>query len=146
MSKFVCDYTDQYGDKRTIHKTRHGLAKKRPRSTPIIAMSNACAILLGRNIKNARQRTGMTMKQLGDSAGFIDVQVKNRIWSIENPTDGRGGIRLGSLYAIACALNVHPADLLPTTDEVLALAGVKIARPAPTFLMKEDDDGKTRTD
>lgn len=130
------EFVDRYGDTRKIHRTRHGLKLKREGSTPAIALTTACGDLLGKNIKQARIAAGFTLAQLCFRAGLKGIP-KNRMWEIENNTR-RQAVQLGTLYAIAGALNVSPCDLMPRIEDVFALAGVVKKIHGPYYVMMDE--------
>lgn len=127
----VATFTTPTGDVRVIHKTRRGLSVKRERSTNVLALTNAAAPLIGKRIREARLRAGLSLEEVGRRAGFRNANLKNYVWALENPlASDRGAFRFGTLYALSFALGVSPHDLLPSTSEVLAAAGaVTIGAP-----------------
>lgn len=135
--KVVCDYTDKFGDNRRIHRDARGrLAVARDRSTVINSLSNIAAQRLGARIRELRIARGLTMEELAVRAGFTDAMPKARMWSIENAKDGRGGVRLGTLYALASVLGVEAWDLLPANADVLVNAGVVTTKQAPRLAVR----------
>ncbi len=122
----VATFEDKYGETRTIHRGKNGLAIKQEVTTPSLAFNQPVAELIGKRIKKARIARGMTLVELAVRCGMRSGHPKNRIWGIENATRGEG-IRLGTLYAIAIALDVEACELLPTNEEVMGLdLGVEI--------------------
>ena len=129
----VVDFTDKYGDKRTIHKTRHGLKLKRQRQTNALILNPIIGQLMGQRIRKARLSRGMTMAELCHRAGISSATPKSRIYEIE-VGQRREAIRFGTLFAIAIALDVTPASLMPSVREVLAaLGGGEIASTPETL-------------
>lgn len=120
----VAEYKDKFGDKRRIHQTRHGLKVKREKSTVVLTLNPVVAKLTGQKIKKMREESGLTLAELCLSAGLSSATPKSRMWEIENNVRGEG-LRFGTLFAIAIALQVEASDLLPTTKEVLAEADIK---------------------
>jgi hypothetical protein len=59
--------------------------------------------------------------------GMVNGHPKNRMYEIE-AGQRRQGVRLGTLYAIAAALNVEATSFLPPVSDVLAKADVKNAQ------------------
>ena len=93
-----------------------------PPSRIIAELGDSLACFIGMSIKKEREAKGMTLKELAIKAGLSNQNPKQRMWEIEN--DMRGwGIRIGTLYAIAIALNVEPAFLLPTLEDIKAIFG-----------------------
>lgn len=120
----ITTFVDKYGDTRTIHRPRgSSLRVCNDSDTPVLLMNRAAAYLLGKKVRARRLTLGLTQKQLCELAGFVDVNPKQRIYGIETAKRG-GGVRLGTLFALAHALRCEPQDILPTTDEVLSAAGV----------------------
>jgi DNA-binding XRE family transcriptional regulator len=117
-------FTDKYGRERTIHKKADGgLAVKRLRQTPALALNQVAGRLVGNRIREARCAAGLTMEELCVKAGLSSATPKQRMWEIEKGTR-KEGVRLGTLYAIAAALGIEAQTLLPTTEELLQAAGV----------------------
>jgi|HubBroStandDraft_1064217.scaffolds.fasta_scaffold09816_5 hypothetical protein len=122
----VVKFTDQYGDQRIIHRLKdRRLSVKRQGNTPAHALNRAAAVLLGSRIKQCRIAAGLTMEELCVRAGLAAApgQGKMRIYEIEN-AKRREGVRIGTLFALAIALNVPISDLLPSSEEVAAAADV----------------------
>jgi DNA-binding XRE family transcriptional regulator len=120
----VVEFTDQFGNPRKIHRANGSrLQLARERVTPILALTAAVGKLAGQRVKAARQARGMTLQELAERSGLAPA-TKHRMYEIENAMSG--GMRLGTLYAIATALAVPISSLLPTETEVLAEAGVEL--------------------
>lgn len=123
--KFYAEALDEMGEVRVIHRTTGGkLAVKREGNTAVHALNRASSILIAANIKKARLASGMRLEELGTKAGLVGNPMKVRMWEIENCTRDQG-VRMGTLYALAIALGIHPSELLPCPAEVAALSGVK---------------------
>lgn len=131
-TEVVAEYVDKYGDTRVIHKGRHGLRKKRTRSTPAMALNNVIGELIGEKIRDARIARGMSMEELCVRSGLSTATPKSRMWEIEKGVRP-GSIKLGTLYAIALALDMDPAELLPSMDEVSECAGVDFCEAPRTL-------------
>lgn len=108
-------FQNQYGENEELRRTRWGWRMKRQTTTPAIEMNRVIAKLMGQKIREMREDRGLTMKQLGISAGMTG-NPKQRVWAIENATRGEG-IRLGTLFAIAMVLDCEVSDLLPSVEE-----------------------------
>lgn len=111
----VAKYTDKYGDERIIHQAKNGLQRFRGNTTTSAGLTVIVGALIGEKIRARRQAKCMTLKALGSKAGLAG-NPKDRIWEIECGIRG-GGIRFGTLYAIAMALECTPQDLMPSIDE-----------------------------
>lgn len=136
----VGEYEDRFGDKRTIHKTRHGLQVLRKRRTVILDLSMALGPMIGERIRAARIAAGMSMSELARKAGLATLDAtnaKHRTYEIEKGSR-RYGVRIGTLYAIAAALGVSPADLLPNSEDVMKAAGVVCRRTVVLALKGKD--------
>lgn len=121
------EFEDQYGDQRVIHRLKgQRLAVKRQGNTPAHAMNRAAAVLIGQNIRKARLAAGMTLDELCRRAGLAAApgQGKMRMYEIEK-AERREGVRTGTLYAIAVALDLPITMLMPTNQEVAESAGVR---------------------
>lgn len=122
----VAEFVDNYGETRVIHRKRgRRLSVFNGGDTPVLRMNRAAAILSGGLIKQKRIERGLTARELCLRAGFVDVNPKQRIYALENATREQG-VRLGTLYALAHALECDVSDLLPSLPDVLKLAGVRV--------------------
>ena len=120
----VARFEDKYGDERVIHKTRHGLKVLSEHKTPALRMNREVSYMIGARIKAARKARGWKLEELALRAGMGSGNPKDRIWAIENATRGQG-MRMGTVYAIACALGVEVTELMPTVSEVVEAANVR---------------------
>jgi len=120
----VAEFTDKYGDKRQIHHTRHGLKVKNKKTTPILMLNPVIGRLVGEKIREKRKERGMTLEELCVKAGISSSTPKSRMWEIEKGVRGEG-LRFGTLYVLAIALDVEVDELLPTKEEVMDMAGLK---------------------
>lgn len=124
---------DQFGDERIVHRVKgRRLSVKRAGNTPAHALNRAVAVALGRRIRQAREAAGMSLADLCIRAGLASATPKQRMYEIERG-HRREGMRLGTLYAIAIALELSPADLLPSPNEVTVAAGVRMGAAAETL-------------
>ena len=96
---------------------------------------------MGKRVKKARIAAGMTLAQLHDRAGLEAAEglAKNRMVEIENGGVGstrknKQGIRFGTLYALAMALDLPPSALMPSAAEVAEKAGVSFIEDKTTRL------------
>lgn len=146
-SKIVTEFVDELGDKKIIHKDHRGrLAFRRNSSTTAALLTQIVAPLIGNRIKKERLKQGMTMRELGEKAGMAAASnkyLKSRINEIEHGM--RGGIRFGTLYAFALALEVNPRQLLPTINEVLEHCDIDI-KPTVYSVVVSDKDTETEDD
>lgn len=122
----VAEFTDEYGDKQVIHRPQgRKLSVFKGLDTPALRLNRALAILMGAKIKARRIELGLTLKEVAYRSGMQTVSPKQYIHRIEAPLNHRKGtVRMGTLYALAYALECTPADLLPSPDEVMRAAGV----------------------
>jgi hypothetical protein len=119
----LASFENKYGERKVIHITRSGLHVKRNSTTVAVELGHQIAVLLGRNIKQRRQELGLTLQDTCLRAGLATVAPKARLWEIEN-NPAKHGLRLGTLFALAAALETTPTRLLPTLEEVLDGAAV----------------------
>lgn len=132
--KKVGEFEDKYGDKRTIHRANGGVLRvANKRQTPVLALNRAAAPLIGENIRRLREQRGMTLEELCIKAGLASVYPKARMWEIEKGTRKGHGIRMGTLFALAYALEVSPCALLPSSEKVFSQAGVRSVRGPETL-------------
>lgn len=123
----VVEFTDQFGDARVIHRLKgQRLAVKRQGNTPAHAFNRAAAVIIGKNVKEQRIKAKMTMDELCRRSGLAAApgQGKQRIYEIENCLR-REGVRIGTLYALAVALDVPIGKLMPSKEAVQEAAGVE---------------------
>ncbi len=120
----IATFKDKYGHERTIHKAQDGKLALMNGSTVIIELTNAAGPLVGKRIRATREGLCMGRTELALKAGFSGDRrfIKNRIAEIEHGK--RGGVKLGTLYALALVLGCHLEDLLPTPAEVLEASNV----------------------
>ena len=121
----VAKFIDRYGDEKTIHKKKNGrLAVKRESTTPALALNRTVGRIIGGRIRERRVAAGMTLEELCIRSGLATMSPKARMWEIENSIRSEG-VRLGTLYAIAAALECEVAALMPPLTEVLCAAKVE---------------------
>ena len=134
------EFVDQYGEKRTIYRQRgQALRVKKRKDSVSHLLNRAAAKLTGQRIKAARLAAGMSLDELHDKAGLTAAPglSKQRMYEIENAgKNHRGsnanGVRFGTLYALAIALECDAADLLPTKAEVMREAGLGLVSSVAT--------------
>lgn len=127
----VADFVDEYGENQTIHRKKgRRLSVYRKNETPVHLMNRAAAVLFGQNVRAQRTKLGMTMKDVALKAGLCTSSPKQYIHKLESGFRAEG-VRMGSLFALAYALECEPSDLLPSHAAVVALAGVKPSDISP---------------
>ena len=120
----VAIYTDNHGEERIIHAPKGRSVRRFEGSdTPQRRMNRAAAILIGQAIRERRTSLGMTQKDLCLRAGLVNTNPKAYISDMENARRAEG-MRLGTLFALAVALECEVSALLPTTDAIMEVAGV----------------------
>lgn len=115
-------FTDRYGETRTIHHNQSPggpLRVKRVGTTPALALNRPVAERLGTRVKELRVARGWSMTELAERSGLRGD--KQTIYAIETAMRGQG-VRLGTLYALAMAFDVEAADLLPAVSDVTSVA------------------------
>lgn len=112
----IAKVVDQFGEERTIYRQKgmKDLRIKNTGTTTILAYNRVAAQLIAARIKQLRLAKGMTMLQLSEAMGQ-KAPSKQRIYEVENCVR-KAGFRIGTLYAIAMALNVEIVDLMPTNE------------------------------
>ncbi len=125
-TNIVATFTDRFGEERKIHATRHGLTLKRREETSCQVLSKAISGYFGERVRAIRQSKDMTMQELAIKASLsTGGNAKDRVYAIEKNMRGCG-VRFGTVYQIAMALEVEIVDLLPTTETVRQMTGVKL--------------------
>lgn len=121
-ANIVATFQDRYGDDRHIHATRNGLTVKRRGDTPCQVLSKVISGYFGERVRAIRQSKEMSAAELCLRAGLGGTG-KQRVYEIEKNKRSIG-VRLGTVYQIAMALDVEMSDLLPTAGMVRQLAKV----------------------
>lgn len=134
----VAEYENKFGEKRVIHRTRHGLSVLRQGLTVSVALTRVIGPLVGAKIRAARVAAGMSQTELITKAGLAFAgHPKQRMHEIEKGSR-LYGLRFGTLYALAAALGCQPADLLPPLNEVLQAANIRCKRTVQVGLAVVD--------
>lgn len=125
----VASFIDAYGDERVIHRPKgKGLRVYQGLTTVPLKLNRAIASLLGERVRERRLSLGLTLQQVAIRAGMATggnpKSVMHAIESAGKAGRRTEGVRLGTLFALAHALECSPADLLPSMDEAATLAGV----------------------
>lgn len=136
-------FRDQYGELRTIHRQKGNSLRVKKRADSVSHLLNrAAGVLTGKKIRAARIAAGLTLAALHDKAGLSAAPglSKNRMYEIERAGVGRNqnkqGVRFGTLYALAMALDCEVYDLLPSAAEVAKEAGVDFVATVAARLAK----------
>jgi len=143
------EFVDQYGEQRTIYRQKGNALRVKKRSDTVSHLLNrAAAELTGDRIRARRIAAELTLDGLLQKAGLAAGagQGKHRMYEIENAgRTGRGrqsqGMRFGTLYALAIALECEVADLLPSASEVADRAGVTLTVPSAVRLIAASKSG-----
>lgn len=125
MGKVIATFVDKFGEEQSIHRDKNGLKVKRKELSPVLHINQVIAIEIGKIIKKLRQQRGLSLEELCIRSGLRSSWPKQRMWEIENGTRIQG-LRLGTLYVIAKALDVPVCDLLPQIN--IAMKTVKIVK------------------
>lgn len=121
----LVEFPDLFGEQQVVHRGANGkLAIRRKTPTVAFAMSHAVGRLVGERIREERLKAGITMPDLAGRSGLKGG--KQAIYHIEQALST--GVRLGTIYAIAAALDVSPFSLLPPLSVVLEQTGVQMQR------------------
>jgi len=133
------EFVDQYGEQRTIYRQKGNALRVKKKDDSISHVLNRVAAeITGDRIRARRLQAGLTLDGLLAKAGLTagPGQGKMRMHEIETAgrqRNGTGrqaqGVRFGTLYALAMALECEVTDLLPTTKEVAEKAGVALIVP-----------------
>lgn len=122
--KLLAKFTNRYGEEKIVHLTQSGLRVKNNQSTVVLTLNAKVAELMAGRIKERRKQLGLTLEEVCTRAGIATTTPKARMWEIENGT-AKGGLRFGTLYALAIALECSPSDLMPSLEEVLEGAAIE---------------------
>lgn len=128
---------DRYGEKRNIGYQRRNPGRLKvlyQNITPSLKLSRAAGQLIGDKIRFERKLAGLTLAELAIKAGLKGTP-KVRMYEIEKhirPT----GVKIGTLYALAMALNIPIQRLMPPADEVAAYAGMEMGETKTETIIK----------
>lgn len=115
----VAKVLDQYGEERIIYRQKgmKDLRIKNTKTTLSLVCNRLSADYTAKQIKKFRLERGLTMEQLGIASG-IKGTPKCRIYEIEKNTR-KDGIRMGTLYCIAEALQVEVYELIAPREKII---------------------------
>lgn len=123
--RVVAEFVDQHGERRVVHKRKGtALRIKSLADTPALRLNRAAAVIIGGRIRQRRLASGLSLADLCIKAGLPAASPKARMREIE-VGHRKEGMRIGTLYAIAGALNCEVSDLMPGVRELRAAAGVE---------------------
>ena len=136
-------FTDQYGEDRVIYRQKGAYRIKNRDDTIAHVLNRTAADMIGKRIREKRLSRGLTLDGLLAKAGLVAAPGlgKSRMYEIENAGKNRRGanaqgVRFGTLYALAMALECPITDLLPTTEEIARHAGVALVAPTDARVSK----------
>lgn len=93
---------------------------------------------IGRVLKEARKRKGLSQRALSEQSGVRQYQISK----IEN---GAVDLRISSLIELARALDLDlklvPRKAIPAVDSIVRSATPTPTLPKPAYSLDEDDDG-----
>ncbi len=141
----IAEFKDKFGDTRKVIQRGSRIRIAANQATPVLAMNREIAMAIGGRIREARLAAGFSLEDLAIRCGMISGWPKNRMYEIESGARATG-IRFGTLYAIAAALNIEATDLMPSTHSILKKANVQKAQARIVVLTaggKVVDTGET---
>lgn len=118
------EFTDKFGETQAIHRAHGRLSIRRKSPTVVLALTQAVGRHIGERIRAERVKAGIDMPTLAERAGLKGG--KQAIYHAEQALNG--GIRIGTLYAIASALGISPFELMPNLHDAIEQAEVKNAQ------------------
>lgn len=119
----IAEFINDFEEKAVVHRDARGrIRMKRTKEAVALALSCEIGRIAGERIRAERKRQGLTMLALARRAGL--TATKQRMREIECQSPARTGLRIGTIYALAWALEVDPSTLLPTLEEAMRGAGV----------------------
>ena len=119
----IATIKDKFGEDRKVVQRGSRIRIAQSQSTPILTMNRPVGIEVGKRIREARLDRGFTLEELAIRCGITSGWPKNRMWEIESGQRAHG-LRFGTLYAIAAALNIEATALMPPVSTILAKAEV----------------------
>lgn len=115
-------FTDKWGEQRHIYKHHNGtLHVRNTRQTVSRHLNQIVARMMGARIKAKRLERGFSLEELCLRAGLASQTPKSRMWEIENAIR-KEGVQMGTLHALAIALECPIYDLLPSARTSARLA------------------------
>jgi hypothetical protein len=119
----IAEFTDRFGEPQVVHRGTSGnLSIRRKSPTVVLAMTKTVGRYVGERVRDERLKVGFTMEHLAERASLKGG--KSAVYGIEQSLGT--GVRLGTLYAIAAALNISPFSLLPPVAMVMSEARVSM--------------------
>ena len=97
------------------------------------SLSAPCAKIIGEKIRRRRRELGMSARELGDAVKLGGTSAtsttrKQAVISLEKANRGHGP-NVGTLIAIAMALECEVHDLMPSVGELSTLTGITKSGP-----------------
>lgn len=114
---------DKFGEDRRVVQRGGRIRIAQNQFTPILAMNREVGIIVGTRIREVRLAHGFTLEELAIRCGMTSGWPKNRMYEIESGARAQG-MRFGTLYAIAAALNIEVSELMPSVRIILSKAEV----------------------
>lgn len=103
---------------------------KRRGDTHCQVLGKVISTYVGERIRAIRQQKEMSMEELGLRAGLTTgSNLKQRVYAIEHNLRDCG-MRFGTLYQIAIALEVEITELMPSTETIKAMTGARLMNAA----------------
>jgi len=123
----IAEFVNELGETRIIHRPKGrnvgSLRILKQSDSAAHRLNRAAAVLIGERIRAARIAKGFGLAALAERAGLKGNPAKVYMFSIEKAAR-REGIRFGTLYALAIALECDISALMPTPEEVRRAANV----------------------
>lgn len=118
VREVVGTYNDKFGEKQIIHRPKgRALRVLKEMNTPALRMNRVASTLIGQLIKKRRVELGISLEECATRAGLRSQSPKQYMWEIENDVR-QSGVRMGTLYAIARALDCEVGSFLPEVSVV----------------------------
>lgn len=112
----IADFTNKYEEQKTIVKRPNGSMAILRERTKVDIYSSKAGRVMGRKIRALRKEQGLTLEELTEKSGLKSTTPKSRMWEIERGSNG--GLKFGTVYCLAEALNCTIHDLIPTREEI----------------------------
>lgn len=122
----IATIKDKFGEDRRVVQRGSRIRIAQNTATPILAMNREVSVLIGQKIRLARQAAGLSLEECAIRSGIVSGWPKNRMYEIET-ANRQQGVKIGTLYAIACALGVEVSEFMPSVADVMHLADVTMA-------------------
>lgn len=132
----VAEFVNEYDERRVIHRRPNGqMHVKRMKSGVSQDLGRVVSMFVGQRVREERQKLKLTLESLARRSGMSPSKMRMR--DIEKAMNG--GPKLGTVYALAAALGVSVASLLPDVYVAMKESGVSMVGDMQLYTREEVD-------